>query len=174
MPGKEGSNSSSQEEALQQQRVPATVSRQEAAANAGAPESFSKQDWIDILAGALQKTSRSGLEKGPTALPQQEAPPEDDLDGPLEDQKVLGNLSSTIVESGGNRKQPKVAGSRKRAAAEDEPLADKRRQKASADLVGASRAGIANSAWKKKLLALQKAQSQLSSKLSALLDLPTE
>ncbi len=136
------------------------------ASGSGQPPSDSvltKQDWIDVLAGALEKThQRSSVGKSSEARRRKREPSNssdpDEEEEDSETKKVLGNLSSTIVGGSGSSSKKSRAG----------PVGRPRKNPPSES----SKVGPGgNSGWKKKLAALQKAQAQLTARISALIDL---
>jgi len=162
MPGKDGSSSSSQDNSPQAKQQPLSEDP--------VPPPLTKEDWIDVLAGALQRSSQSHRERRRRSPSEEEdlhsSADSADAEDRSENSKVLGNLSTAIVESGSRQaKRPRSdAGESSKRLSAGKERARQPPKKTPGD-------SVANAGWKKKLLALQKAQAQLSSKVSALLDL---
>ena len=183
MPGKEESSTSSSQDTTsssshhQQQQQQQQQQKPQFPGEESLPLPLTKEDWIDILAGALQRSSQSRGRRKRSPISEDEEPAEDlpssgadsqEVSERAENSKVLGNLSSAVLESGGRQV--------KKSKTEARVLQPTLKNSASAAGIKsrqkkpASESGV-NAGWKKKLLALQKAQAQLSSRVSALLDL---
>jgi len=161
MPDKETlgeSSSSLQEGSLQ------SASREE-----GLPAALTKEDWIDVLAGALQKSYHLLEERKKRTLGEEESQQsEERLDSKSESSKALGNLSSAVVNSGSRQAKKPRSSSSSSSSSLAKPSQDSDQQRSKSKKPPAE--NVTNAAWRKKLAALQKAHQQLSGKLSALLD----
>lgn len=110
------------------------------------PEFLTKEDWIEVLASALKRSS------APEPARQTESAGEGAEGSDSEDQKVLGALASNIaVKPVSKRSQSKPA--------KKQPLSGVEKKKPQN-----------SSALKKKLAALQRAQLQLSKSISSALE----
>jgi len=161
MPDKEGAGSSSLQENASQVK------------QSGEPL-LTKEDWIEVLAGALGRTHQLWGEKRKRSRSkdsEEEEGEEEDSQSlrPAskksskskdESSKALGSLSSAIVDSGAVQ-----AGKKTKASARSSEEVDQQKHKS------AKKTGAESAAWKKKLAALQKAQQQLSGKIAALVHL---
>ena len=128
------------------------------------PEGLSKEDLIEILTEALDRSSQreENRKRARAKSSDSEQEPRE-----LEVEKGLGTLSASVVAGGSSSttrgrgrppsKHPKSASTSLASLAEPE----KHRKPVSI---------VSNTAWKKKLAALQKTQLQLSGRISALLD----
>jgi len=133
---------------------------------------LTKEDWIEVLAGALGRTHQLWGEKRKRSRSEEGEEREEEDSQSLrpaakksfkskdESSKALGSLSSAIVDSGAVQ-----AGKKTKASARSSEEVDQQKNKSS------KKTGAESAAWKKKLAALQKAQQQLSGKIAALVHL---
>ena len=122
---------------------------------------LSREDWIEILTEALDRSSqREETRKRPRGKsPHPEESEEED-----DNNRALGSLSASVVSSGSGKKA--------RQPQQHPPPSETYKPRKSA--AGSASSAKQAAAWKKKLAALQKAQLQLSNKISALIDLSSE
>lgn len=134
---------------------------------------LTKEDWIEVLAGALGRTHQLWGEKRKRSRSEEGEEREEEEDSQSlrpaakksfkskdESSKALGSLSSAIVDSGAVQ-----AGKKAKASARSSEEVDQQKNKS------AKKTAAESAAWKKKLAALQKAQQQLSGKIAALVHL---
>ena len=136
------------------------------ASSSSKTDSLSREDWIEILTEALDRSSkreesRKRSKVSDSEKTQREEEEEDDST------RVLGSLSASVVSSGGSNVGKKV-----KLAQQPQPLPEPyKTSRKSATSASQSKQAAA---WKRKLTALQKAQVQLSAKISALIDLSSD
>ena len=128
-------------------------------------DSLSREDWIEILTEALDRSSkREESRKRSKVSDSEQTQGEEEED---DSTRVLGSLSASVVSSGGSN-----AGKKVRLAQQPQPLPEPyKTSRKSATSASQSKQAAA---WKRKLTALQKAQVQLSAKISALIDLSSD
>ena len=128
-------------------------------------DSLSREDWIEILTEALDRSSkREESRKRSKVSDSEKTQGEEEED---DSTRVLGSLSASVVSSGGSN-----AGKKVRLAQQPQPLPEPyKTSRKSATSASQSKQAAA---WKRKLTALQKAQVQLSAKISALIDLSSD
>ena len=128
-------------------------------------DSLSREDWIEILTEALDRSSkREESRKRSKVSDSEQTQGEEEED---DSTRVLGSLSASVVSSGGSN-----AGKKVRLAQQPQPLPEPyKTSRKSATSASQSKQATA---WKRKLTALQKAQVQLSAKISALIDLSSD
>lgn len=123
--------------------------------------SLSREDWIEILTEALDRSSQreESRKRSKVKSPELEgsAVEEEEED---DSTRALGALSASVVSSGSGKKS-------KQPLLQSPPP---KIRKSAARVAEAKQVA----AWKKKLAALQKAQLQLSNKISALVNLSSE
>ena len=128
-------------------------------------DSLSREDWIEILTEALDRSSkREESRKRSKVSDSEQTQGEEEED---DSTRVLGSLSASVVSSGGSNVGKKV-----KLAQQPQPLPEPyKTSRKSATSASQSKQATA---WKRKLTALQKAQVQLSAKISALIDLSSD
>ena len=128
-------------------------------------DSLSREDWIEILTEALDRSSkREESRKRSKVSDSEKTQGEEEED---DSTRVLGSLSASVVSSGGSNVGKKV-----KLAQQPQPLPEPyKTSRKSATSASQSKQATA---WKRKLTALQKAQVQLSAKISALIDLSSD
>lgn len=135
------------------------------ASSSSKADSLSREDWIEILTEALDRSSkREESRKRSKVSDSEQTQGEEEED---DSTRVLGSLSASVVSSGGSN-----AGKKVRLAQQPQPLPEPyKTSRKSATSASQSKQAAA---WKRKLTALQKAQVQLSAKISALIDLSSD
>ena len=135
------------------------------ASSSSKADSLSREDWIEILTEALDRSSkREESRKRSKVSDSEQTQGEEEED---DSTRVLGSLSASVVSSGGSN-----AGKKVRLAQQPQPLPEPyKTSRKSATSASQSKQATA---WKRKLTALQKAQVQLSAKISALIDLSSD
>ena len=135
------------------------------ASSSSKADSLSREDWIEILTEALDRSSKreESRKRSKVSDSEQNQGEEEEDDST----RVLGSLSASVVSSGGSN-----AGKKVRLAQQPQPLPEPyKTSRKSATSASQSKQAAA---WKRKLTALQKAQVQLSAKISALIDLSSD
>ena len=135
------------------------------ASSSSKADSLSREDWIEILTEALDRSSkREESRKRSKVSDSEQTQGEEEED---DSTRVLGSLSASVVSSGGSNVGKKV-----KLAQQPQPLPEPyKTSRKSATSASQSKQATA---WKRKLTALQKAQVQLSAKISALIDLSSD
>ena len=135
------------------------------ASSSSKADSLSREDWIEILTEALDRSSkREESRKRSKVSDSEQTQGEEEED---DSTRVLGSLSASVVSSGGSNVGKKV-----KLAQQPQPLPEPyKTSRKSATSASQSKQAAA---WKRKLTALQKAQVQLSAKISALIDLSSD
>ena len=128
-------------------------------------DSLSREDWIEILTEALDRSSKREESRKRSKVSDSEQPQGEEEED--DSTRVLGSLSASVVSSGGSNVGKKV-----KLAQQPQPLPEPyKTSRKSATSASQSKQATA---WKRKLTALQKAQVQLSAKISALIDLSSD
>ena len=128
-------------------------------------DSLSREDWIEILTEALDRSSKREESRKRSKVSDSEKTQREEEED--DSTRVLGSLSASVVSSGGSN-----AGKKVRLAQQPQPLPEP--YKTSRKSATSSSQSKQAAAWKRKLTALQKAQVQLSAKISALIDLSSD
>ena len=128
-------------------------------------DSLSREDWIEILTEALDRSSKREESRKRSKVSDSEKTQREEEED--DSTRVLGSLSASVVSSGGSN-----AGKKVKLAQQPQPLPEPHKtSRKSATSASQSKQAAA---WKRKLTALQKAQVQLSAKISALIDLSSD
>jgi len=135
------------------------------ASSSSKADSLSREDWIEILTEALDRSSKREESRKRSKVSDSEKTQREEEED--DSTRVLGSLSASVVSSGGSN-----AGKKVRLAQQPQPLPEPyKTSRKSATSASQSKQATA---WKRKLTALQKAQVQLSAKISALIDLSSD
>ena len=135
------------------------------ASSSSKTDSLSREDWIEILTEALDRSSKREESRKRSKVSDSEKTQREEEED--DSTRVLGSLSASVVSSGGSNVGKKV-----KLAQQPQPLPEPyKTSRKSATSASQSKQAAA---WKRKLTALQKAQVQLSAKISALIDLSSD
>ena len=135
------------------------------ASSSSKTDSLSREDWIEILTEALDRSSKREESRKRSKVSDSEKTQREEEED--DSTRVLGSLSASVVSSGGSNVGKKV-----KLAQQPQPLPEPyKTSRKSATSASQSKQATA---WKRKLTALQKAQVQLSAKISALIDLSSD